>query len=166
MRSDDDEGTRYGLAVVAAVVGLVVVGVLAFAVGHLGRKPVSDARMSSPGDISIPTMMPHGGVFAPAEKLYFAIGSDQLPVDSDVVLARVAETVRAQNGVSVLISGFHDASGDPQANAELAKRRALAVRHALEANGVSPDLLVMSRPEMTAGGVDNKEARRVEMRLR
>jgi hypothetical protein len=31
---------------------------------------------------------------------------------------------------------------------------------------VSPERLVMSRPELTAGGVDVKEARRVELRLR
>jgi outer membrane protein OmpA-like peptidoglycan-associated protein len=65
----------------------------------------------------------------------------------------------------VLISGFHDASGDPAQNAELAKNRALAVRHALEANGVAPDRLVMSKPAVTTGGGDPKEARRVELRV-
>ncbi len=54
------------------------------------------------------------------------------------VLAKVADAARANGGVSVLISGFHDASGDPEKNADLAKRRAQAVRHALEANGVAP----------------------------
>jgi outer membrane protein OmpA-like peptidoglycan-associated protein len=78
----------------------------------------------------------------------------------------VAEAARAQNGVSVLISGFHDATGNAQMNADLAKRRAFAVRHALEAYGVSPERLVMSRPELTTGGADDKEARRVELRLR
>ncbi len=63
----------------------------------------------------------------------------------------------------VLISGFHDASGDAAHNAELARNRALAVRHALEANGVSPDRLVLDPPIAVAGGV---EARRVDVRLR
>ena len=65
----------------------------------------------------------------------------------------------------MLISGFHDATGNPEHNADLAKRRAQAVRHALEANGVSPSQLVLDKPQETTGGADAREARRVEMRL-
>ena len=165
MSSNDDDATRYGLAVVAGVVGLVVVGVLALAIGRVGRGPATPASGEAmPPSVSAPARMEVG--FAPPEKLYFAVGSDALPAEGNDVLARVAEAARAQYGVSVLISGFHDASGDPLMNAELAKRRALAVRHALESYGVSPERLVMSRPELTSGGVDDKEARRVELRLR
>ena len=64
------------------------------------------------------------------------------------------------------ISCYHDASGDAAQNAELAKNRALAVRHALEANGVAPDHLVMDKPIVATGGTDAREARRVEVRLR
>lgn len=163
--SNDDEATRYGLMVVAGVIGLVVVGVLAFAVGRLGgSSPAAASSVAMPTPGTAPAAMEAG--FAPPEKLYFAVGSDALPADSDAVLARVAEAARAQNGVSVLISGFHDATGNAQMNADLAKRRAFAVRHALEAYGVSPERLVMSRPELTTGGADDKEARRVELRLR
>jgi len=82
------------------------------------------------------------------------------------VLVEVADAARMQADKVVLISGFHDASGDAATNAELAKKRALAVRHALEANGVAPDHLVMDKPLVTAGGADAREARRVEIRLR
>ena len=41
-----------------------------------------------------------------------------------------------------------------------------AVRHALEANGVSPDRLLLDKPALTAGGTDAREARRVDVRLR
>ncbi len=100
------------------------------------------------------------------EKLYFNVGSAQLPADASEILGRISDQARNLSGVSVVISGFHDASGSAAKNAELAKQRALAVRHALEANGVSPDRLVMSKPEMTTGKGDAREARRVEVRLR
>jgi outer membrane protein OmpA-like peptidoglycan-associated protein len=167
MSSNDDDSIRYGVTAAAGVVGLVLVGVVAIALWSAGR-----GRAGAPASAALSqaaAMAPAAGLqgeFAPPEKLYFAVGSDALPADSDAVLARVADTARAQNGVSVLISGFHDALGDPLANAELAKRRAQAVRHALEANGVSPDRLVLSRPEVATGGPDDQEARRVELRLR
>jgi outer membrane protein OmpA-like peptidoglycan-associated protein len=165
MSSNDDDTTRYGLAVVGGVVGLVVLGVLTLALSGIGRRPATPVpQVAVPSSMNAPANMEVG--FAPPEKLYFAVGSDVLPPESDDVLARVAEAARAQYGVSVLISGFHDASGNAQMNADLAKRRAVAVRHALEAYGVSPDRLVMSRPELTTGGADDKEARRVELRLR
>jgi outer membrane protein OmpA-like peptidoglycan-associated protein len=163
--SSNDGTTRYGLVVLAGVVGLVVVGVLAFALSRIGRGATAPSTpVTMPPSATAPARMEVG--FAPPEKLYFAVGSDALPADGNDVLARVAEAARAQYGVSVLISGFHDASGNAQMNADLAKRRALAVRHALESYGVSPERLVMSRPELTTGGADDKEARRVELRLR
>ena len=100
-----------------------------------------------------------------AENLYFAAGSADLPSDASEKLARVADAARATAGSSVLISGYHDATGSAAKNAELAKQRALAVRHALEANGVSPERLMMSKPVETTGAGDPREARRVELRL-
>jgi outer membrane protein OmpA-like peptidoglycan-associated protein len=100
------------------------------------------------------------------EKLYFVVGSAQLPSDAAEVLGRVSDKARNLSSASVVISGFHDATGSATKNAELAKQRALAVRHALEANGVSPGQLVMSKPEMTKGKGDAREARRVEVHLR
>jgi outer membrane protein OmpA-like peptidoglycan-associated protein len=102
----------------------------------------------------------------PDGRIYFELGSAALPAEASEVLVRVADAARAQAGKIVQISGYHDASGDAAQNAELAKNRALAVRHALEANGVAPDHLVMDKPIVTTGGTDAREARRVELRLR
>ena len=99
------------------------------------------------------------------ETLYFASGSPDLPVDASEKLARVADLARANVGTSVLISGFHDATGSAAQNAELAQRRADNVRHALEADGVAPQRLQMSKPVETTDNTDPKEARRVEIRL-
>jgi outer membrane protein OmpA-like peptidoglycan-associated protein len=99
-----------------------------------------------------------------AERIYFEVGQDSLPADAIDVLNRVAEAARSSGG-TVLISGFHDASGDAAANADLAKRRAQRVQHALEANGVTADHLQLSKPAVTTGDGDPKAARRVELRL-
>ena len=40
-------------------------------------------------------------------------------------------------GKRAVVSGYHDASGDPEKNAELARQRAVAVRDALKAAGIA-----------------------------
>lgn len=162
MSDQNDDAQNYALMVLAGVVVLVLAGVLALAIAKSRTSAGSPAAAAT-------AVVPAALAAAPAEsaeRLYFDLGSDALPADATSVLARVADQARANGGLSVLISGFHDASGDPVKNADLAKRRAQAVRHALEADGVAPDRLVMSKPELTTGGADPREARRVELRLR
>jgi NAD dependent epimerase/dehydratase family enzyme len=64
-----------------------------------------------------------------------------------------------------VIAGFHDPSGDAAHNADLAKRRAVAVRLALVAQGADGTLVLLRKPEQTALGGPADEARRVEVRL-
>lgn len=161
MSDNNDDTQSLALAVVAGVVALVISGVIALAASTVtGDAPVAPAASA---DAAAP--MAANETAMPPERLYFEVGSPALPADATEVLNRVAVAARASAGATVLISGFHDASGDAVQNAELAKNRALAVRHALEANGVSPDHLVMSKPAVTTGGGDPKEARRVELRV-
>lgn len=61
------------------------------------------------------------------------------------------------------LSGYTDKTGSADANAELAKHRAQAVRDALKAAGVAEDRIIMKKPETITGGADAKEARRVEI---
>ena len=161
MSDNSDDSQNFALAVVAGVVALVIAGVIALAASTvMGSEPSAPAAAA---DAAAPMAANEAGMTP--ERLYFEIGSPALPADAAEVLARVAEAARASAGATVLISGFHDASGDAAQNAELAENRALAVRHALEANGVAPDHLVMSKPAVTTGGGDPKEARRVELRV-
>lgn len=157
MSDQNDESQNYALMVLAGVVALVVGGVLALA-AHQALGESAKARGASAATALV--------VDAPDGRVFFALGSSALPVEASDELARVADAARAQAGTLVLISGFHDAGGDAAANAELAKQRAMAVRHALEANGVAPDRLMLDKPIATAGGADARAARRVEMRLR
>ena len=65
----------------------------------------------------------------------------------------------------MLLSGFHDASGDPARNAELAKQRALSVKDALVAAGVAQERIKLRKPESTLGNGSAEEGRRVEIRI-
>jgi outer membrane protein OmpA-like peptidoglycan-associated protein len=168
MSTQNDETQTYALGAVAGIVGLVIAGVIALAASTVMRAKSAPAAAVAVPAAAAPAEAPLAQAStsaAPAERLYFEVGSPALPIDAAEVLARVADAARASAGATVLISGFHDASGDAAQNAELAKNRALAVRHALEANGVPPERLMMSKPAVTTGGGDPKEARRVELRL-
>ncbi|MEP7296234.1 MAG: OmpA family protein [Burkholderiales bacterium] len=156
MSDQNDDGQNYALMVLAGVVGLVIAGVIALAVSTtLG----GDVPAKAGATMTSPAAEPDG-------RIYFEVGSAALPAEAAEVLVRIADAARAQAGKVVQISGYHDASGDAAQNAELAKNRALAVRHALEANGVAPDHLVMDKPIVATGGTDAREARRVELRIR
>jgi outer membrane protein OmpA-like peptidoglycan-associated protein len=158
MSDQNDENQTYALFLVGAIVFAVVAGVIGFAANRsLADRPAVATQEAAVA----PTAVALAG---PGERVYFEVGSAALPPDASDLLVRVAEAARA-SGQSVVISGYHDASGDPARNEELAKERALAVRHALEANGVAPDRLVMSKPALTTGDGDPREARRVELRL-
>jgi len=99
------------------------------------------------------------------ESIYFQIGQDQLPPQAADVLDRVAKAARADTAAVVSVSGFHDASGNLAANQDLAKRRAQQVKHALEANGVPGQQIVLNQPAQTTGSADAAEARRVDIRV-
>ena len=70
---------------------------------------------------------------------------------------------RADANAKLSISGFHDKTGNAEANIELAKSRAMGVKNALISAGVPEDRIMMQKPTETTGGGDDKEARRVEV---
>ena len=161
MSDQNDDAQNYALMVLAGVVGLVIAGVIALA----ASRTMGTAAKAAPAKTAAVSATTANAA-EPDGRIYFETGSDALPADASAVLVRVADAARADAGKVVQISGYHDASGDPAKNAELAKNRAMAVRHALEANGVAPDHLVMDKPIVATGGGDAREARRVELRLR
>jgi outer membrane protein OmpA-like peptidoglycan-associated protein len=173
MSDQNDDAQNFALMVLAGVVALVIAGVLALAIATTGGPATKGAAVPVPSgsDAASAAVAAARGATVPAlgdadARIYFELASDGLPADAAAELARIADAARADSGKVVLISGFHDESGDAAKNAELAKKRAFAVRHALEANGVARDRLVMDKPRVTLGGADAREARRVEMRLR
>ncbi|RZL91764.1 MAG: sodium-translocating pyrophosphatase [Variovorax sp.] len=125
------------------------------------------AAAPAPAPAAAPTAAPandasiriDGGVI----KFYFATGSAELPTGASAALA---DTVKAAQGSGrVLVSGYHDASGDPEKNAELAKQRAVAVSAALKLAGVADDKIELAKPAQTEASGSPAEARRVEVKL-
>jgi K(+)-stimulated pyrophosphate-energized sodium pump len=96
--------------------------------------------------------------------IYFDTGKASLPADGASLLAPAIAKAKAGTA-KVVISGFHDATGNLEQNQELAKQRAFAVRDAFKAAGVADDRFELKKPELTQGSGDNKEARRVEVRV-
>jgi K(+)-stimulated pyrophosphate-energized sodium pump len=94
-------------------------------------------------------------------KFYFASGKADVAADGASALADVVKAVAG--GKKAIISGYHDASGDPAKNAELAKQRAMNVRDALKAAGVAEDKVELKKPEQAKVDGPAAEARRVEV---
>ncbi len=97
-------------------------------------------------------------------KFYFASGSAELAAGAQEALADIVKGVAA--GQTAVISGYHDTTGDPARNEELAKQRAFAVRDALMALGIGEDKLELEKPAVTTDAGHTAEARRVEVSLK
>jgi outer membrane protein OmpA-like peptidoglycan-associated protein len=96
-------------------------------------------------------------------RFYFASGSADLAAGAVDAMADLVKAAKA-GGRTLVISGFHDATGDAAKNAALAKQRAVAVRDALKAAGVPERQIELKKPEQLSGSSD-AEARRVEISL-
>lgn len=169
MFEEDDRETGYALFLVialAVVVSLFTIGIAAgTAIDQAGSKNPSVTRALTPTMLSgapAPAAAMPGSLDPSAARLYFELGKAELPPDA---LTRLAPLIHsAGDGTkSLRVAGFHDASGDAAANAELAKQRALAVRDLLVAAGVSAERIDLRKPALTVGDGDAKAARRVEV---
>lgn len=94
-------------------------------------------------------------------KFYFASGKSDLAPGAVEALADAIAAGKA--GKKLVVSGFHDSTGDPAKNAELAKQRAFAVRDALKTAGVAESGIELKKPETATGSGNDAEARRVEV---
>lgn len=96
-------------------------------------------------------------------KFYFASGNAELGAGAGDALAGLIKDV--SNGRKVVISGFHDVTGNAAKNAVLANLRASTVRVALVAAGVAEQQIELKKPLKMAAIGTNAEARRVEVSL-
>ena len=171
MLDDLDDGARVGVWTVLGVVAFLLFGLL----GGLALKTVN--AKAKPAVAAKATAAPAGAMAAAdtliegplagdvAGTLYFASGAAALPDDAAAAITAIKTAADAAPGRQIVLSGFHDATGDPAKNAELAKERAKAVRAALQAAGVDAARLALRKPESTTGDGNEKLARRVEVRL-
>jgi outer membrane protein OmpA-like peptidoglycan-associated protein len=176
---DDDSQQNFVLAVLSGLLALVVSVVIAAAVYKSNlverRAAVAPsarlvgaeaARVQIPAAVPIDAQAASDAAGVSVEngvlKFYFASGKAELAPGAGDVLAGVVAS--AQAGRKLLISGFHDTTGDAGRNQTLARQRALAVRDLLGKAGVAPQQIEISRPEQVQGG-NGAEARRVEVTL-
>lgn len=153
--NDDDESIAVIVGALAGIVLAVVAVVYGASTGKTFR-PLA-APVVEQGE-----MAPVGEALA---KVYFAIGSAALSDGEQAVVAKTRAALSANPNAIVLLSGFHDPSGNPAKNAELARQRAQSVRDALVAGGIAADRIKFRKPESTVGDGSLEEGRRVEIRV-
>jgi outer membrane protein OmpA-like peptidoglycan-associated protein len=181
MASPTDDGQqRFALGLVFAIVALVVASVIGGAIAWRGGRSATPAvavpapAVALPAAAVAPVATPLSAQAAAdaasvqvengVVKFYFASGKADLAAGASEALGDVIQGARS--GRKVVISGFHDAQGNAQFNAELAKQRALAVRDVLRAAGVADSNIQLEKPAQTqAGSGSDAEARRVEITL-
>ena len=146
------------IAALAMGIGLCGCSCLAAAAPAAGAASGA-APMSAPSTMDSASVWVEDGVV----KFYFASGSAELAAGAKEALTAVVLGVAT--GKKAVISGYHDVTGDPARNEELARQRALAVRDTLMALGIGEDKIELKKPEVLTGTGSNAEARRVEVRL-
>lgn len=193
MANEDDGQVGLVLGVLAGVIVLVISLVLGIGLYRIGQKAPATAAaamaVAPGGAASVAQAASAAGVAVQASaialsatngeaasddaasvrvdngvvKFYFASGKAELAAGAAEALGEIVKGVAA--GKKAVISGYHDTTGDPAKNEELAKQRAQAVRAALVALGIGDDKLVLKKPEVTTANGSNAEARRVEVTL-
>jgi outer membrane protein OmpA-like peptidoglycan-associated protein len=184
--SDDDGQQNFILGFLMALIALViffVVGIVIWHKGHSasgaataaqGKPPAVVISSPAPGEApklaevteTVTVTIPDGAsirVVNGVVNFYFATGSADLAPGAAEALAAVIKGV--ESGRKVVVSGFHDTTGDAAINESLAKKRAEMVRDVLVGLGVPAAKVDLQKPEVTAGSGNNAEARRVEARL-
>lgn len=98
--------------------------------------------------------------------VYFDSGEVTVDGEGRLRIASVAASAKGANDRVVAITGYTDSSGNPDQNVQIAKDRAVAVKDALVAEGVTESQIVMDPPAAVTGAGTNAEARRVEIEVR
>lgn len=156
----EDEGIALRL------VGIIVLLVVALAVGlgvYKARGGAAKPAAAPPVQLveaDVAAIVVENGLV----KFFFASASAELAGGAREALGGLVQS--QGQGRLLVISGYHDATGDAALNAELAKRRALAVREALLALGVAEAGIALEKPALSTGSGTQREARRVEVTLR
>lgn len=164
------QDTEVEYRVVAVVLVAVIVLVTGFAVGlgiHKSRGSAPSTQAAAPATTPAVAAVVSDDASVVVEngvvKFYFASGKADLAAGALMALGDAITAAKA--GKRLVLSGFHDATGDPAFNAELAKQRALAVRNALVGAGVAEASMELKKPVQTTGSGNDAEARRVEVMI-
>lgn len=178
--SNDDGQERFALGLVFTLVTVVVASVVGFAAQRSTaatdagavRTVMAAATDTGPAPAEPAALAPAAVVVTEQAavrvdgdvvKFFFATGKTEVAAGAQAALVAVVDGAKA--GKRVKVSGFHDATGDAAVNAELAKRRAIAVQQTLLGLGLEETQVELAKPEQTLASGSNDEARRVEVFL-
>ena len=153
--------------VIAAVVLLIVIAIAGIVLaGRHTVAPVPGTAAAVP-DAPVVTTPRAGAAPTPAaaNEVMFAAGSDKVPAEANDKIAKFSEGARGVGGM-VRVTARYLTGANKARDAELAKSRTAAVRHALEADGVKAESLQVELVEMPAGALSERDANRVELSLR
>lgn len=164
---EQDDSVKIALFVVLGIITLLLFGLA----GGLGLRSLNAKKAPAPTAVAAAAAgaademvdLPLSGEVV--VHLLFDLDQATLQPDAPAQLVVAVKALADAPGKKLVVAGFHDPSGDAAHNAELAKRRAIAVRLALVAQGADGTLVLLRKPEQTALGGPPEEARRVEVRL-
>lgn len=160
MLDQDDDDLRIVLGVVFGVIALVIGLVIGLGVYKTNQFRAPGAVVAV--EEAYTDVEPTGDALV---MIYFAVGEAAVPADAGESLDKVKTTLLEKGEAIVLISGFHDETGDAAMNAVLAGNRAKSVKQALVAAGVPAEKVLLRKPAVTLGSGTLEEARRVEIRV-
>ncbi|MFC5474151.1 OmpA family protein [Paraherbaspirillum soli] len=164
---NNDNEQKAALAIIGVIVGTVVVAVLAMAAyfgitagkgDHAALLNAAAAQSSAPAALAAQAATGP----AVAVKIFFETAKAEVPASAADDLAPVVNFLKANPAATVAVSGYHDASGNAEVNAEVSKERAKAVRDVLVLAGVEAARVTLEKPQVSLGGTD-ADARRVEV---
>jgi hypothetical protein len=161
---------------IIAVAVLIVVAIAGIVIA--GRKPPAAPETSAttvPATPATATATPAPPASTPQaaasptdtlpKEVAFLPGSDTLPSGANEPLARFADAART-SASSVRLSARYLTGAGKEKGLELAKARTGAVRHALQANGLSGGKMQVELIEMPEGSLTPEAGNRVDLTLR
>lgn len=97
-------------------------------------------------------------------QIFFVTGQSALDANAVATLQQAVQWLNANAEVKIVLSGFVDATGSAQVNADIAKQRAQAVAKALTDAGIAAERIELRKPQtITDSSGADEQARRVDI---
>jgi K(+)-stimulated pyrophosphate-energized sodium pump len=151
------------------IVPLLPIGAGMKAASHAAA-PVATAAAPAapvmPAAAAAPAAAQAAATVAWPAKIYFETGKSDISAAGAATVKAVSVALAGNPTQRLGITGYTDKTGNADANAELAKQRAVGIRDALKAAGVAEDRISMQPPVFVEAGKDGADAegRRVEIK--
>ena len=131
-----------------------------FPEGGGSAAPAATPAPAAP-EAAVPAAASDAGPF----QVFFDSGKSALDDAAQAEVKKAAEYWNAHKDGKIALSGFVDATGSADKNAELAKERAKAVAKLLSDSGIASERIELRKPQTITAGSDgaDKQARRVDI---